>query len=146
MPILSLIIFTPILGALLIGLLPAQPMQIARRAAFAFSLIPLALSLIMLAMFQPGVGDLQLTEKVSWIPSLGVYYSLGVDGFSLWLVVLTALLTPSIILASWGDIEKYCKQFMMLILALDGANPQDLLAILQAMKSSGALKADIEVI
>ena len=107
MPILScLIIFTPILGALVIGLLPGEPLQVPRRAAFALSLIPFGLALIMLAMFQPGVGDLQLTEKVSWIPSLGVNYSLGVDGFSLWLVVLTTLLTPSIILAAWGDIER----------------------------------------
>lgn len=129
MPILSLIIFTPILGALLIGLLPAQPLQIPRRAAFVFSLIPFALSLIMLGMFEPGVGDLQLTEKVSWIPTLGVDYSLGVDGFSLWLVVLTTLLTPSIVLAAWGDIEKHCKQFMMLVLALEGMMLGALLAV-----------------
>jgi NADH-quinone oxidoreductase subunit M len=120
MPILSLIIFTPLLGAVVIGLMPGEPLQVPRRAAFALSLIPFGLALIMLAMFQPGVGDLQLAEKVSWIPSLGVNYSLGVDGFSLWLVMLTTLLTPSIILAAWGDIEKYCKQFMMLILGLEG--------------------------
>lgn len=120
MPILSLIIFTPIAGALLVGALPREPMEIPRRAAFAFSLIPFLLSLVMLAMFEPGVGTLQLAEKVSWIPSLGVYYSLGVDGFSLWLVLLTTLLTPSIILAAWGDIRKHCKQFMMLVLGLEG--------------------------
>ena len=92
MPILSLIIFTPILGALVIGLLPGEPLQVPRRAAFALSLIPFVLSLIMLAMFQPGVGDLQLAEKVSWIPSLGVNYSLGVDGFSLWLVIVSQII------------------------------------------------------
>ncbi|MGD9764707.1 MAG: NuoM family protein [Candidatus Binatia bacterium] len=129
MPILSLIIFSPIVCALMIGLLPAQPLQIPRRAAFVFSLIPLALSLVMLDMFQPGIGEFQLTEKVRWIPQLGVYYSLGVDGFSVWLVLLTALLTPSIILASWGDIEKYCKEFMMLILALEGLMLGALLAV-----------------
>jgi len=120
MPILSFLIFAPIAGALLIGLLPAQPLQIPRRAALAFSLIPLLLALVMLGQFEPGVGDLQLAEKVAWIPTIGVYYSLGVDGFSLWLVVLTTLLTPSIILAAWGDIEDRCKQFMMLILVLEG--------------------------
>ncbi|MDX2169476.1 MAG: NADH-quinone oxidoreductase subunit M, partial [Deltaproteobacteria bacterium] len=97
LPILSLIVFAPLIGALMIALLPGQPLQIPRRAAFTFSLIPLALSLVMLGMFDPSVGELQLTEKVSWIPSLGVYYSLGVDGFSVWLIVLTTFLTPSII-------------------------------------------------
>jgi NADH-quinone oxidoreductase subunit M len=129
MPILSLIIFTPLAGAFLIGLLPGEPLQIPRRAAFAFSLIPFGLALIMLAMFQPGVGDLQLTERAAWIPALGVNYALGVDGFSLWLVLLTTLLTPSIILAAWGDIVKNCKQFMMLILALEGMMLGALLAV-----------------
>lgn len=129
MPILSMIVFAPLVGALLVGLLPKEPLQIPRRAAFLFSLPPLVLSLIMLAMFEPGVGDLQLAETVSWIPTLGVNYALGVDGFSLWLVILTTLLTPSIILAAWGDIEKHCKQFMMLILALEGMMLGALLAV-----------------
>ena len=75
----------------MVALLPAQPLAIPRRAAFIFSLIPFVLSLLMLAAFEPGVGTLQLTEKVAWIPRLGVYYSLGVDGFSLWLILLTTL-------------------------------------------------------
>ncbi len=129
MPILSLIIFSPIACALILGLLPAQPLQIPRRAAFMFSLIPLALALIMLAQFDPAVGTFQLTEKVAWIKAMGVYYSLGVDGFSLWLVLLTTLLTPSIVLAAWGDIEKQCKEFMMLVLGLEGLMLGALLAV-----------------
>src|ERR1700688_3951571 len=108
-PILSLIVFSPLVGALMVALLPAEPLNIPRRAAFTFSLIPFLLSLLMLMAFQPGVGPLQLTEKVAWIPRLGVYYSLGVDGFSLWLILLTTFLTPIVILAAWGDIVRYCK-------------------------------------
>src|SRR3954471_13989205 len=96
-PILSLIVFSPVVGALMVAVLPAEPLGIPRRAALVFSLIPLVLSVVMLAAFQPGVGELQMTEKYAWIPRLGVYYSLGVDGFSLWLIVLTTLLTPVII-------------------------------------------------
>jgi len=120
LPILSLILFSPLVGALMVGLLPAQPLEIPRRAAFIFSLIPFLLSLIMLGMFDPSVGELQLTEKASWIPRLGVNYALGVDGFSVWLIVLTTFLTPAIILAAWGDIIKLAKEFLMLMLVLEG--------------------------
>src|SRR5215470_8433974 len=129
MPILSLIVFAPLVGALMVALLPAQPLAIPRRAAFIFSLIPFVLSLLMLAAFDPRIGTLQLTEKVSWIPSLGVYYSLGVDGFSLWLILLTTLLTPVVILAAWGDIIRYCKEFMLLMLLLEGCMLGALVAV-----------------
>jgi len=128
-PILSMIVFSPLVGALMVALLPAQPMDIPRRAAFTFSLIPFLLSLLMLAAFQPGVGTLQLTEKVAWIPRLGIYYSLGVDGFSLWLILLTTLLTPVVILAAWGDIVRYCKEFMLLMLVLEGCMLGALVAV-----------------
>ena len=128
-PILSLIVFSPFVGALMIALLPAEPIVIPRRAAFVFSLIPLVLSLVMLAAFKPGVGEFQMTEKLAWIPRLGVYYSLGVDGFSLWLIVLTTMLTPIIILAAWGDIIRLCKQFMMLMLLLESCMLGALVAV-----------------
>jgi NADH-quinone oxidoreductase subunit M len=128
-PILSMIVFSPLVGAFMVGLLPAQPLAIPRRAAFTFALIPFLLSLLMLAAFQPNVGTLQLTEKVAWIPRLGVYYSLGVDGFSLWLILLTTLLTPVVILAAWGDIERYCKEFMLLMLVLESCMLGALVAV-----------------
>jgi len=124
-----MIVFSPLVGALMVALLPAQPLGIPRRAAFMFSLIPFLLSLLMLAAFDPAVGELQLTEKVAWIPSLGVYYSLGVDGFSLWLILLTTFLTPLVILAAWGDIERYCKEFMLLMLVLEGCMLGALVAV-----------------
>jgi NADH-quinone oxidoreductase subunit M len=128
-PILSLIVFSPLVGALMVALLPAQPLAIPRRAAFIFALIPFGLSLLMLAAFDPTVGTLQLTEKVAWIPRLGVYYSLGVDGFSLWLILLTTLLTPVVILAAWGDVERYVKEFMLLMLLLEGCMLGALVAV-----------------
>src|SRR5262249_56914609 len=128
-PVLSCIVFSPFVGARVVALLPAEPLGIPRRAAFIFSLIPFLFSLVMLAAFDPTVGTLQLTEKVAWIPSLGVYYSLGVDGFSLWLIVLTTFLTPPVILAAWGDIERYCKEFMLLMLVLEGCMLGALVAV-----------------
>src|SRR5215470_17063531 len=96
-PLLSLIVFTPIVAAVF------------------------ALSLILLSQFDARVGTFQMTEKVPWIPSLGVFYSLGVDGFSLWLILLTTLLTPVVILAAWGDINRFVKEFMCLMLVMEGS-------------------------
>jgi NADH-quinone oxidoreductase subunit M len=128
-PLLSLITFTPLLSGVFVALLPAQPFSIARRAAFVFSLIPFALALCMVWQFDPLVGTFQLTEKAAWIPSLGVYYSLGVDGFSLWLIVLTTFLTPVVILSAWGDINRYVKEFMCLMLIMEGAMIGALVAV-----------------
>jgi NADH-quinone oxidoreductase subunit M len=118
-PILSLILWSPLVFGLLLLLLPSEPVGVPRRTAFAFSLVPFLLSLVMLGQFDPSIGTLQLVESVEWMPSLGVRYSLGVDGFSLWLVLLTTLLTPVVLLASWSDIHRRAKEFMVFMLVLE---------------------------
>jgi NADH-quinone oxidoreductase subunit M len=129
LPILSLILWSPLAFAVLLLLVPSEPVGVPRRAAFAFSLVPFLLSLVMLAQFEPRVGTLQLIESVEWMPSLGVRYSLGVDGFSLWLVLLTTLLTPVVLLASWSDIRQRAKEFMAFMLVLEWGMLGALLAI-----------------
>jgi NADH-quinone oxidoreductase subunit M len=62
-----------------------------RRAALVFSLVPLVASLAMLCAFQPGVAEFQLVERAAWIPQWGIEYRLGVDGVSLFLVLLTTV-------------------------------------------------------
>jgi len=119
-PILSLLLLSPFVGALFVMLLPAKPARIPQRAAFAASLVPFALSLWVLARFDPAVGTLQLTETVAWIPVLGVNYALGVDGFSLWMLVLTTFLTSVVVLASWTDIRDRVRGFLTLILVMEG--------------------------
>src|SRR4030095_6423840 len=121
LPLLSLIMFSPLVGAVIVQLLPEEPVRIPRVAAFVVSLIPFAFSLIMLARCDPTVGTLQMQERVQWIPPLGVDYAVGVDGFSLWLIVLTAFLTPVVILAAWTDITQRVRLFMVLMLVLEAA-------------------------
>ena len=117
--VLSLVVWSPLVAAFIVVLLPSKPGKFVRATAFALSLVPFVLSLWMLSLFDPSRGDLQLTEKVTWMPTLGVYYSLGVDGFSLWLIVLTTFLTPVILLASWDDIEMRVKEFLFFMLLLE---------------------------
>jgi NADH-quinone oxidoreductase subunit M len=128
-PILSLILWSPLAFGALLLLMPSEPVGVVRRTAFVFSLVPFLLSLVMLAQFERGIGTLQLVESVAWMPSLGVRYSLGVDGFSLWLVLLTTLLTPVVLLASWTDIEHRVKEFMFFMLVLEWGMLGALLAL-----------------
>ena len=117
--ILSAIVWTPLLAALVVLAMPTRSENVLRSVSFALSLVPFLLSLRMLQLFDPTVGTLQLNEHASWMPSLGVSYSLGVDGFSLWLIVLTTFLTPIILLAGWHDIEKRLKEFLFFMLLLE---------------------------
>jgi NADH-quinone oxidoreductase subunit M len=120
-PLLTLIMFSPLVAALIVLVLPAEPVRVPRVAAFVLSLVPFVLSLVMLAAFDPTVGTLQLRERVSWIPALGIDYAVGVDGFSLWLILLTTFLTPVIILAAWTDITQRVRLFMALMLILESS-------------------------
>jgi NADH-quinone oxidoreductase subunit M len=121
LPLISLIMFSPLVAAVILQLLPEEPVRVPRVAAFVLSLIPFALSLVMLARFDPTVGTLQMQERVHWIPPLGVDYAVAVDGFSLWLIVLTTFLTPVVILAAWTDITQRVRLFMVLMLVLESS-------------------------
>jgi len=119
LPLLTLIVFSPLLGAVLLSLLPREPVTGVRRAALVFALVPFGLSLWMLARFQAGVADFQLLERAAWIPQWGIEYRLGVDGVSLFLVLLTTFLTPIVVLASWGDVHRRVKEFFVFMLVLE---------------------------
>jgi NADH-quinone oxidoreductase subunit M len=106
----------PLLGAIVIALIPGLPRDSAaadRRArealakwlALAFSLVTLVVVIIIAVKFQVGGPNYQFTEVYSWIPAFGVHYALGVDGIALVLIAMSAVLMPVVILASWHDVE-----------------------------------------
>jgi NADH-quinone oxidoreductase subunit M len=103
--ILSILAATPIVGAVLLALLPREsaPNHRAKYVALGVSLITLVLSLVVMARFDQDAGGYQLTEKHEWIKVFGAYYSLGVNGIGITLIVLTTILTPIVILAAFGD-------------------------------------------
>jgi NADH-quinone oxidoreductase subunit M len=119
MPLLSLIVFTPLAGALVLMLMPKDQHPALQRGAFAFSLLPFALSLCLLARFNSANPGFQFTEQVAWIPQFGIAYKVGVDGISLFLVLLTTFLTPLVILAGWGDVHKRIKEYMVFMLLME---------------------------
>jgi NADH-quinone oxidoreductase subunit M len=119
-PILSAIVFGPLVGAFVLAFLPREEVKLIRWTALIVSLVVWVLSLILAAGFHGGTGaEFQLEEKAAWIPAFGVNYHLGVDGISLVLVVLTTTLTWISILASFGPIKDRVKEYMISFLILE---------------------------
>jgi NADH-quinone oxidoreductase subunit M len=121
-PLLSLITFLPLLGAAVIMSVRGDEEVVARNArwtALWTSLVVFALSLILWFRFDPAVADFQFEEQVDWLPEFGVGYRMGVDGISVLFVLLSTVLTPICILASWEAIETRVREFMVSFLVLE---------------------------
>jgi len=114
--VLSLILLVPLLGALVVALVPRAAVK---TAGLVFSLIAFAASVWLFLAFDGTVAGMQFVEKITWIPALDVSYHLGVDGISLLLVVLTAFLTPIALLASWNSVHDRVRGFVALMLLLE---------------------------
>jgi len=116
--LLSLVTLLPAAGALVLALLPARPANLHRWLALGLSLVVFILSLAVWFRFDPDLPSFQLQEQLSWIPQYGISYHIGVDGISLLLVLLTTLLIPVVILASWSSIDAHVKGFHISLLLL----------------------------
>jgi NADH-quinone oxidoreductase subunit M len=119
LPLLTLITFVPLVGAIVIGFIPRDNFGAIRAAALATSLIAWAFSLILLVGFLPSHPNFQFVERADWIPAFGIEYKLGIDGLSLVLVVLTTTLTWISILASFSPIKERVKEYMISFLILE---------------------------
>ena len=113
--LLSLLIFTPLLGALITM---ATPSRFAKPTALILSLIPLGLCIPLFQHFNPSAAGLQFVENLAWLPTFNINYALGVDGIAIPLIALTALLIPLCLLASW-NITKNIPAFFASFLALE---------------------------
>jgi len=116
--ILTLILFWPVLVALAMIFLPQQEKKLLRWVALLGSLVPLGLSIALWFQFEPGQAGFQFEEQSVWYQVIGSSYHLGVDGLSLSMVLLTTLLTPVAILASFS-IQERVKAYMILFLMLE---------------------------
>jgi NADH-quinone oxidoreductase subunit M len=120
LPLLSLLVFTPMAGAALLAVFRRASGSTSRIVALLFSLSTIALALFVLGRFDPSRTGPQLVERHAWITALNVHYHLGLDGLSLVLVLLTGIITPVALLASWR-IERSARLFGALFLTLQGA-------------------------
>jgi NADH-quinone oxidoreductase subunit M len=120
LPLLSVILWLPAIGALLM-LAPVGD-RAAKWLAFGWSVLVFLVSLLLvpgLGSFDPGNPNLQLIERLPWIPSFGIEYLLGIDGISIWLVLLTTLLTPITILSTFDSIHTRVRAFQAFLLLLE---------------------------
>src|SRR5271166_3020972 len=118
--ILTLVTFTPSVGALLLLLLPRRDREI-RFFALLVSLATFVFSLHLPVHFQHGQTEFQYQIDKPWVTTPNIHYHMGIDGISMWLVVLTTFLTPLCVLISWKSIHDRVKEFFILLLILETA-------------------------
>jgi NADH-quinone oxidoreductase subunit M len=121
---LTAVTFVPLLGGVLLLLVPSERKMFLRVAALAVATITFALSLVMLAQFNPAEPGLQLVVRAPWIQigqSWNIEYHLGVDGLSILLILLTTFLTPLALVSTWKAVQDRVKEFMILFLLLETA-------------------------
>jgi NADH-quinone oxidoreductase subunit M len=119
-PVLSLLVFLPWVGALVLAFFRGLSATASRALALLFSLSTLTLGLFALGQFDPARTSMQLVERHEWIAALNVHYFLGIDGLSLVLVLLTGIVTPLALLASWR-LDRNPRVYGALFLTLQGA-------------------------
>jgi len=118
--ILTIITFTPAVGAVLLLFYNRDHVRSIRAFAFIITILAFVFSLHLVAHFDSRNPDFQFALKIPWIPSYGIDYSMGVDGISLFLVLLTTLLTPLAILASWSIHDRLKEYFIFMLLLETG--------------------------
>ena len=115
-PWLTVIGVIPLVGAVVVALTPGQSApggsedrlaraRLVKQLALGFTLVTLVVTIVMALRFKPNGPTYQFTEVHQWIPQFGVHYAVGVDGIALVLIVMTAILMPVVVLASWNDAE-----------------------------------------
>jgi len=116
--LLSVILFTPLAGALVLLLAPRESPLLHKLIGNLFGVLGFLVSLPLILRFPAGSGDYEFKEVADWIPSIGARYSLGVDGISMLLVMLTTFLGMLAITSSWGAIQQRTKEYYILLLLL----------------------------
>ncbi|MGH9330323.1 MAG: complex I subunit 4 family protein, partial [Vicinamibacterales bacterium] len=129
--LLTLVVVLPLVGAvaaILAGDRGGRRDGVVRAVALAASLVVFALTLVLWARFDPSDAspEFQFVERYAWMPSFGISYHVGIDGISLFLIVLTGFLTPIALLSSWpfdkaqgGGVKKKVREFSFFVLALE---------------------------
>ena len=120
-PLLSLLIWTPIVGGIWVLFAGGKGhAETSRAVALTVSLITFVLSIPLYMWFELGEGGMQFTEQAEWIPAFGISYHLGIDGFAMPLILLTTFTTVLVIIASWEVIKDKVPQYLAAFLIQEG--------------------------
>jgi NADH-quinone oxidoreductase subunit M len=116
--ILSLLVLLPVAGAIGLAFMRREAVRAQKLVALILTSGLFLLSLLLLVDFEP-TAAMQFVESHPWLPAYGISYKLGIDGLSLWLIILTTFLTPLSLLGSWASIDKRVKEFNIFMLLLE---------------------------
>jgi NADH-quinone oxidoreductase subunit M len=119
MGLISVVTFLPLVGAVAVVLGPREKTGVLKGLALVTTIVTFLVSLGLYSGFEVGNGGFQFTEEQGWIESAGISYKVGIDGISLFLVLLTTLLSIVGVMASWADIQRRVKEFMVCLLLLE---------------------------
>ncbi|MBI3098905.1 MAG: NADH-quinone oxidoreductase subunit M [Planctomycetes bacterium] len=117
--ILTILILFPVVGAILVALVSSEDRDLLLKGTLGLTLAEFLISLHCVYRFDEGTAAVQFGERYRWIPEWGVTYCVGIDGISLWLVLLTTFLTPLVILSAWHAVEKRLKAYLLCFLLLE---------------------------
>ena len=121
-PILSIVTFLPLAGVAMILAIRGEEAVVARNArwvALWASLVTFAVSLVLWFGFDPGNPGFQFEERAEWLPEIGISYHMGVDGISMPFVLLSTLLIPICVLASWDAVQHRVREYMIAFLVME---------------------------
>jgi NADH-quinone oxidoreductase subunit M len=121
MPLLSTILWLPLVAAIVLLFFPRTAETAVKGWGLFWSVVTFLLSLGLLRGWDDTQAGFQFVESRPWIPQWGITYGLGVDGISLWLVLLTTFLVPLIFLAGWNSLKKYPKEYVFSFLLMETA-------------------------
>jgi NADH-quinone oxidoreductase subunit M len=116
--ILSALVLLPVAGAIVVALTPRGSAPLQKGLGLGLTVAFFLLSLLLVRDFQP-IAGMQFVEDHAWLPEYGIAYKLGIDGISLWLVILTTFLTPLALLGSWNSIHDRVREFVVFMLLLE---------------------------
>jgi NADH-quinone oxidoreductase subunit M len=105
-PFLGILTLLPLVGAIVVALIPRRSAKLAKQVALIWSLVVLALSIVMWIAFKIGGDRFQFRESYAWIPSWDARFTFAADGIALVMLMLVAVLMPIVILASWNDVDQ----------------------------------------
>ena len=119
LPILSLIIFLPLVGSIILLFFPNKKYTAIKITAFLVSVVTFLVSLLLFFQFRIDTPEMQFVERYYWIDAIGASYFLGIDGISLFLVLLTTFLSAIAILSSWNAVTEKVKGYYACLLLLE---------------------------
>jgi NADH-quinone oxidoreductase subunit M len=117
--VLPLILGLPLLGAIFVMCTPKTEGPLQRGLGLAFTTITFLVSLTIFRYFNAADANMQLVFDAEWIPGLGAHFKMGIDGISIFLVLLTTFMVPLTLLGTWKSIEKYPREFVAAVLVLE---------------------------